>query len=376
MSIYKVPTTSTSLDNALGSTRKALEAAREQQNRYKNTQSPQGGQNTQSAVGVPAYVQASHGDVQGVRSPQGSQGQGVSLAEATAVQKASILDDIPDDLDAQHMVVFLMMARGQQIQEYISGIAQDQGNMEIETSELGQKLDHLQAVRKDVDKNQLRGVIEELKKSPSWFQTEKQLHDSGNSRETLDKLFKNAGSWWTNGEGYSTWDYNKHPTGQNSYISNVNLGDSVYVSRDLVSRAKTAGFDILAEAKYNDHSLGDLNDEYILVNANDLARMIHREQDAGTASKKKPKVMLEDSERQWFQEHGFQVPAADAESRVWDDFETTIGQRLENNQNQMQVTTRELTKLTHYMTEYREMAANLMGDAHKQTMAWVNALRF
>ena len=303
------------------------------------------------------------------------QSQGTSSAsEAAAVHKASVLDDIPDDLDAQHMIVFLMMARGRQIQEYISGIAQDQGNLELETEELGTKLDHLQAVRLDTDKNETRGILEELKKSPSWFQTEKQLHDSGFSRETLEKLYTQAGDWWTNGEGYSTWNYKKHPSGQDGRFS-VNMGDFTYVSRDLINRAKAEGIDILANAKHKDDTLGPLNDEYVLVKANDLARIIHQKQDEVGSSKKK-EVNLDDATRQWFKEHGFEVPAADAESRVWDDFETTISQRLENNQNQMQISTRDLTKLTHYMTEYQEMAANLMGDAHKQTMAWVNALRF
>ena len=297
------------------------------------------------------------------------------------------LADVPEDIDAQHMIVFLMMTRAKQIQGHISTIAQDQGNLQIETEEMATKLKAVQEARfGDKDEDSRAAVISELQAQPFWGDIKNQVQgtdvsDDKYAKELLTQIAEKKVSWWSQSHSikfgktglrdfYSK--YKEHPLN----------GGHIVVSRELIERAESYGIDILAKT-HNDagkdkSELGAFSKDYVLVDAWDLGAIIRPiVQEGGdlSSTKQKAEVQLDPQTRQWLIDHGLPPPEARASEKEWDSYQSSVQARITNNQNQMQVATRELTKLTHYMTQYMQQASQMQASAHRSVAAWVNALK-
>ena len=300
------------------------------------------------------------------------------------------LGEVPEDIDAEHMAVFLMMTRAKQIQGYISTIAQDQGNLQIETEEMAAKLEAVKTARfGDKSEDSRAALLTDLEALPYWTDIKKDVRvgslfnqlSNNYDKERLTDIAAKETSWWS--KSYKE-DFSDH--GQIEFYNKYNIHNDtrgrVVVSRELIERAKTFGIDILAntnnDADDPDSELGAYHKDYVLVTGWDLGALIQPMiKDGGDLStdKQKKEVELDPQTRQWLIDHDLPPPPANADEKEWDSYQSSIEARITNNQNQMQVVTRELTKLTHYMTQYMEMASQMQASAHRDVMAWVNALR-
>jgi len=294
------------------------------------------------------------------------------------VREQAEADRILNEMDPQHMIVFLMMTRAQQIQQYISSVAQEQGNLEVQSETLAGKLDELHAARVGAKKTTAAQIIEELKASPSGHHIISHLRSDGYNEKNLKQLSTNEHNWWALG----WWDYdpNRHKYPKDQFgrkLFNIDPTDAVIIKKDLLARAKAVGFDIEASVGLNKDAtfpLHELGEDYVTVNAYDLAKYVWGIKEADLKVETKT-TNIPDDTRQWFEDNGFNVPASNADKKLWDQFEEDVTARLENSQNQMQESTRQLTKLTHDMTQYMEISSQMESHAHRQMIAWVNALR-